>query len=426
MSGKTFITQIQAIWSRNTVLLSNFSYLSALQIATLLLPLITYPYLIRVLGEELYGLVVFTQVVAGYFGVFISFGFSMLGVQEVSIYRENKKKLSEIVSVITFTKSVCLLFSFVIIFAYLNLFNVQYKWLFALAFWVCLLDIVFPTWFFQGIEKMKFITIISLINKILFTILIFIVIKERNDVLWLPISNIVGTIVSGWLSFHLLRKEGVKFVFPTLQITWKYIQKSYHFFLSNVLIQIYANSNKAVVGYFLGMGAVAHYDLAEKIVNLIKIPQTLISQTVYPRVSADRNPFFVKKIFTLSIVVNLGLYLLLFLGAEYAVLLLGGEKMLPAVPIVRILGLLAPIVAISNVMGILTLVPFGYKKLFSQMIGISMISYLLMFAVIWGMNNINLYSLSAINVLVEIMVSVISVYFVYKSNILWKRNTTTS
>ncbi len=60
------------------------------------------------------------------------------------------------------------------------------------------------------------------------------------------------------------------------------------------------------------------------------------------------------------------------------------------------------------------------------MIGISMISYLLMFAVIWGMNNINLYSLSAINVLVEIMVSVISVYFVYKSNILWKRNTTTS
>lgn len=420
------IIKIREIWSRNVVLLSNFSYLSVLQVITLLFPLVTYPYLIRVLGEELYGLVIFSQVIAGYFNVVISFGFSMLGAREVSVHRADKAKLSEIVSTITFIKSVCLLFSFIVLLTYLSLFDVQNKWLFALAFWLCILDVVFPAWFFQGIEKMKFITIISLISRGMFSSLVFVLISSKDDVLWFPLSNLIGAVLSGWISFYFIRKEGVQFIFPSIRTVWEYIQGSYHFFLSNVLIQIYANSNKAIIGVFLGMGSVAHYDLAEKIVNLIRIPQGILSQTVFPRISATKSVSFIKRTFVLSVVMNVVLYVLLFVGAEQVVLFLGGADMLSAVPIVRILGLLAPVVAVSNVMGVLTLVPFGYNKLFTQMIVISVISYLLMFAVVWGGGSVTLYSLSCINVLVEVIVSIISVYFVCKSNILWKRDTIVS
>lgn len=402
----------------NTVLFSNFSYLSFLQVASLLIPLVTYPYLIRVLGKELYGLVVFTQVIAGYFTIFISFGFSISGAKEVSIYRDDKQKLSEIVSAISFVKLVFLALSFVVLLGYLMYVDVPHKLLYVLAFWVCITDLVFPIWFFQGIEKMKFITLISLVTRLVFIALIFVLVKGKDDVLWFPFANLIGALVSGVVSFYLIWKEGVRLILPSFSMIKESLKKSYHFFLSNVLVQIYANSNKAVIGVFLGMGAVAYYDLAEKIANLIRMPQGILSQTVFPRISATKSVDFVKKIFKVSVGLNVGLYVVLFFTAEYVVLWLGGKEMLVAVPVVRILGFLAPVVGVSNVMGMLTLIPFGFNKLFTQMIGISVVSYLLMFLIIWQTNNISIYSLSTINVLVEMVVSVISVYFVYKSNIL--------
>ncbi|MFJ1364959.1 oligosaccharide flippase family protein [Capnocytophaga canimorsus] len=419
---KDKVDNIKRFLNENFILLSNFSYLSLLHIVTLLIPLLTYPYLIRVLGKDLYGLVIFTQVIAGYFTIFISFGFSMFGAKEVSIHRDNKKKLSEILINISFIKSIFLLISFIVLLMYLLYTSSEHKSLYALAFWVCLLDVIFPAWFFQGIEKMKFITFTSLFARGIFVLFIFVLVKGQADILWLPISNMIGTIVSGIISFYLIKKEGIKFVLPNLSIIKGYIKRSYHFFLSNVLIQIYANSNKAIIGVFLGMGAVAYYDLAEKIVSLIRIPQGILSQTVFPRISMTKNTIFIKKIFNISIWLNVGLYIVLFFTANNAVLLLGGEEMLQAVSIVKILGLLAPIVAISNVMGILTLIPFGFNKLFTKMIGISVISYLLIFITLWMLNIVSVHSLSIANVLVEVIVSIISVYFVYKSNLIWKKN----
>lgn len=420
---KSFSGKIKNVIEGNKTLLSNFSYLSVLQISLLFIPLIAYPYLIRVLGKELYGLVIFTTVIAGYFTIFISFGFSMTGAKEVSIHRDNFQKLSEIVSAILIIKSVLLLVCFLVLYGYFILYPSPYQVLYYLAFGACLLDVIFPQWFFQGIEKMKFITMISLGARLVFLGLIFVFVEEQGDVLWFPLANLVATVISGTASFYLIKKEGVRFIVPSFSTIKHYIKESYHFFLSNVLIQIYVNSNKAIIGTFLGMGAVAYYDLAEKIVNLIRIPQGIISQVSFPRISSTKNTSFIKKILRFSLVINIFLYILLFFTAEYIVLLLGGKEMLSAVPIVQILGLLAPVVAVSNTMGILTLVPFGFNKLFTKMIGFSVVSYLAMFVAVWGLDIISVYSLSVVNVLTEVIVTIISIYFVYKTGVLWKKNT---
>lgn len=419
---KKIFSKVKSMVKDNQALVSNFSYLVILQISLLFIPLITYPYLIRVLGTELYGLVIFTTVVAGYFTVFISFGFSMTGAKEVSIHRNNSQKLSEIVSSILLIKLLLLLVCFLVLYGYFIFYPSPNQVLFYLAFGACLLDVIFPQWFFQGIEKMKFITIISLGAKLVFLGCVFVLVQEQSDVLWVPVANLIATIISGMASFYLIKKEGVRFIFPSFLIVKYFIKESYHFFLSNVLIQIYANSNKVIIGAFLGMGAVAYYDLAEKIVNLIRIPQGIISQVSFPRISSTKSTFFIKKILRVSIVINVFLYVILFVAAEYIVLLLGGEEMLSAVPIVQILGLLAPVVAVSNTMGVLTLIPFGFNKLFTKMIGVSVFSYLVMFAAVWSLDIISIYSLSMINVLTEVIVTIISVYFVYKTGVLW-RNT---
>lgn len=412
------IDVIKRVFINNKKVIENFSFLSILQIVNLLIPLVTYPYLIRVLGSELYGLVVFTQVVAGYFAILISFGFSTFGAKEISIHRDDKQKLSQIISNISFAKLVLLLIGFLGLGGYLFYVDTEYKWLYILAFWVCILDVVFPQWFFQGIEKMKFITLISLAARVVFVLLIFVLIKGKEDVLWFPISNLIGALVSGGVSFYLIYKEGVRFIFPSFRIIKDYVRESYHFFLSNVLIQIYVASNKLIIGHFLGMSALAYYDLAEKIVNLVRMPQNIISQVAFPRISATKSVSFVKKLFKISTLMNVVLYSLLFVFGRYLVLFLGGEAMLEALPVVFILGLYVPIVGISNVLGILILIPFGYKREFTRMTIYSVITYVLLLGVVFLMNKLSVESFAMINILTEVIVCIIAFYFVQKNKIL--------
>lgn len=412
------IGAIKEMIINNKKVIENFSFLSILQIVNLLIPLVTYPYLIRVLGSELYGLVVFTQVVAGYFAILISFGFSTFGAKEISIHRDDKQKLSQIISNISFVKLVLLLIGFLGLGGYLFYVDTEYKWLYILAFWVCILDVVFPQWFFQGIEKMKFITLISLAARVVFVLLIFVLIKGKEDVLWFPISNLIGALVSGAVSFYLIYKEGVRLIFPSFRIIKDYVKESYHFFLSNVLIQIYVASNKLIIGHFLGMSALAYYDLAEKIVNLVRMPQNIISQVAFPRISATKSVSFVKKLFKISTLMNVVLYALLFVFGRYLVLFLGGEAMLEALPVVFILGLYVPIVGISNVLGILILIPFGYKREFTRMTIYSVITYVLLLGVVFLMNKLSVESFAMINILTEVIVCIIAFYFVQKNKIL--------
>ena len=418
---KNLPKKIKNVIADNKILLSNFSYLSILQISLLFIPLISYPYLIRVLGKELYGLVIFTSVVAGYFTILISFGFSMMGAKEVSIHRSNSQKLSEIVSTISVIKIVLLLVCFLVLYGYLIFYPSPYQILYYLAFSACLLDVIFPQWFFQGIEKMKFITMISLGTRLIFLGCIFVFVQEQSDVLWFPAANLIATMISGGASFYLIKKEGVRLAIPSFSTIKHYIKESYHFFLSNVLIQIYVNSNKAIIGTFLGMGALAYYDLAEKIVNLFRIPQGILSQAVFPKVSAEKDSVFCKKILNVSLLANIILYTILFLSAEYIVMLLGGSDMLSAESIVRILGLYLPIVGVSNVLGVLVLIPFGYKVEFTLMTIISFVAYVLLLGIVFLFDIMTLEYMSTVNVITEIVVSLIAFYFVKKNNIFKKR-----
>lgn len=413
--------KIKKLIKENRTILSNFSYMSFLQVAVLLIPLVTYPYLIRVLGKDFFGLLVFTQTIAGYFTIFISFGFTMFGVREVSIYRENKEKLSEIVSTIFFLKSIFLLFCLGLLFLYFVFFGQEYRELYLLAFWLCLSDVIFPIWFFQGIEKMKFITIISLVSKFLVLVLTFVLIQSPSDLIWHPIVQLIGVVASGFFSFYVIKKEGLYFVFPTFKIMKEYVKKSYHFFISNVFIQVYGNSNKLIIGSFLGMRSLAYYDLVEKIINLTKTPQVILSQTLFPRISKDKNKDFIKKIFVISIFLNLFLYVFLYFSAKYIVLLLGGEEMLLVVPMIKLMGIIVPIVAVNNVFGVLTLASFGFEKLFTKSIMLTVVVHLLCFGLLWWFDGIELYNLIYLNILVDIVISSLCFYFVYQKEIIWNK-----
>ena len=395
-------------------IIENFSYLSVLQILSLITPLITYPYLVKTLGEVMYGTVVFAQAVVTYFNILVVFGFNFTAAKEVSIHRDNPRKLSEIISAVTIIKTLFLIISLSLISCYMFYISKMDYSLYYLSFWICVNEILFPTWFFQGIEEMKYITFINFGIRILFIGMIFVFIKSPEDYLFFPLLNGIGSLLAGIISFSLLYgKYKLQLIKVPLKRLIEYVKSSYHLFISNVSIQIYVNANKIIIGHFLGMREVTYYDLAEKITNMGKIPQSMISQVLYPKISLEKNSVFLRKVLKGSILMNVFLYLIVFLFSNQIVAYFGGNEI-----VLRILFLTVPIIGISNVLMVLTLLPFGYNKAFTKIVFLSAFFYSLIILILYGFDEISLYTLTATNVLVELIVSIIAFIYTRKNKLL--------
>ncbi|REC73941.1 oligosaccharide flippase family protein, partial [Chryseobacterium rhizosphaerae] len=152
-------------------LLENFVSLSALQLVGMLLPLITLPYILRVIGFEKYGVIVFSASLIAYFTALTDFSFRITATRDVAIYRDSPKKLNIIYSKVLTIKTLFLLISWLIIAIVVCLYPPFYenKEIYFYTSLLLLGYVLFPEWFFQGIEKMRYITYLNLGIKLFFT-----------------------------------------------------------------------------------------------------------------------------------------------------------------------------------------------------------------------------------------------------------------
>lgn len=398
-------------------LIQNFSYLSILQIFNILIPFLTYPYLIRILGKETYGLVVYAQVIVSYLLILVSFGFDTYAVKEVSINRDNKGKLSEIFSSVFILKSMIFFLSLIILGALLFCIPEAkgHHLLFWLSMWVCLNDVLFPTWFFQGMEKMKYITILTLISKSIFLAFIFILVKGPEDYLMVPLLYGVGAIISGIVaSYIIFRKENLTLFIPKIETIYKYFHESIDFFISYVFAKIFVSSNKFIIGTFLGLTELAYYDLADKIIALFRMPMDIVRVSIYPIVAKIKNVLIVKKTTIIMSVYAVLAVIILNIFAPLIVRLLGGTDMLPCLNILRIYSIIIITSNLSNYYITVGLWSFGYIKVFRNMMIISSVLYLAIYLIFWLFNSINLYTITLTPIIID-------VYLVFHIFIFWNK-----
>jgi len=399
------------------VLVSNFSYLSILQMITLLVPMITLPHLFRVLGDTIWGVVLFAQSIAFYLGILVSFGFSISATKDISIHRDNKSKLSEIVSSVFILKAVLFIISLLIIsiLIFTIPFFKDFKLLFFLSMWFCLYEFIFPIWYFQGLEKMKYITFINLGSRCVFLILIFVLIKEESDYLLVPIINGIGALFSGFMGMIIIfKKDKIKFFIPKIFVLTYYFKESLPIFISN-LSQLYIKMNKIIIGAFIGLDSVAYYDVAEKITNLMKTPISLISQTVFPKIVKDKNLSFIKKILKINLAIQFVLLLIVIAAAPFIVRLVSGKHIPVASTSLIILSLTVIPVAINNAMAVQTLLAFGFKKYFARSIIGSGIVYAVLVLNMYIFNIWYLYGICFAVLIAELATSLLSIYYVRKN-----------
>ena len=266
-------------------LTSNFISLTLLQALNYILPLITLPYLVKTLGIDNFGLLSFATATVAYFGILTDYGFNLTATKEISMNRDNKSKVVEVFSSVMSIKLLLLLFSFLLLNIVLFSFErFSEDWLiYLLSFGSVVGQFLFPIWFFQGMEKMRYMTYLNVISKLIFTIAIFLFIEEREDIYLVPLFFSLGGIVAGLLSLYIIYKEfNIEFRLQKLSTLKNYLVQGWHVFLSRFYVSMYTTTNLLLLGLFTNTTVVGYYSIAEKIVLAISGLYEPLNQTLYP------------------------------------------------------------------------------------------------------------------------------------------------
>ncbi|MEN8908006.1 MAG: flippase [Clostridiales bacterium] len=373
------VSKIQMIINKKDykVILENLISLSTLQVLNNLLPLFTMPYLVRVLGPGKYGIIAIAQAIMQYLINFTDYGFNLTATKDISINRHNKDKVNEI-----FTNVMIIKIFFMII-SFLALLTITFSFqkfrndsaIFILTFGMVIGNVFFPNWFFQGIEKMKYITYVNLISKLIFTFLVFIFINSKTDYLLVPLFYTMGFIISGIFSMFLIfKKFNVKIFRPSFLKIKEQLIDGFYVFLSTFILSLYSNTGVVVLGLLTNNVTVGYYSAGEKIIGALGRMLYPIQQAIFPymnkitHLSKANGIKFIRKVSLLVGSFTLFITLLMFTFSEFIITTLLGNNYSNSVNVFKILSLSLFFQSIALIFGIQTMLSLGYKKAYSIII----------------------------------------------------------
>lgn len=380
------------IISNNKVLVKNFTSLSLLQLANYIFPVITLPYLVRVLGPEKYGLINFAAAFSAYFVIITDYGFNLSATQEISVNRNDKEKVSEIFSSVLTIKIILFFLSSGIFFLIVNMFELfsNDAGLYSIMFIGVVGIVLFPLWVYQGVEKMKYILIINVAIRSVTIVSIFLLVKVENDYLLLAVIYTITQVMTGITGlFFAIRKFDLRYLFPSKVQLLEQLKKGWNLFLSSIWINLYTTSNVFILGLFAPNSVVGYYSAADKVRIAFQGILSSMSQSVFPYVnkllaeSYQKFISFNRKLLKISVIIGIIISSSLFLFAEPIVKIVLGNEYSPSVIVLRIIAWLPLIIFLSNVFGIQTMLPLNYQKRFSQILFLAaLINLMISFSIV--------------------------------------------
>jgi len=270
------------------VVLENFFSLSTLQGINYLLPLLVLPYLVRVIGPEKFGLIAFAQAFIQYFMIITDYGFSLTATKKISLCKV-KEEACTIFSTVMTVKFILAAISYLILLLLINIVpRFKSDWLvYLFSFGAVIGNTLFPVWFFQGTEKMKYIAIINIAGGIVYAASIFIFVRAPSDYLLVPLLNSLYFIITGLFGLYVAFKEfDLEFIFQSYSDIKQELRTGWNIFISVLAINAYTATRVFAVGLLTNNIITGYYSIAERICGVVQtFPLASLSQAIYPRIS---------------------------------------------------------------------------------------------------------------------------------------------
>lgn len=341
--------------SQKGTLLTNTVMLYILTFSNYLLSLVVVPYESRVLDPALFGLLGTANAIMLYFQLVMDFGYLLSGTQEVARCREDKQALSRIFTAVTMGKLLLIVISAV---ALQVLCSVIPTWgdkrlLLTLFFIATALNSLLPDYLYRGMERMSSITVRTVCIKVFFTIGIFVVLKQPDDIWKIPLVTAVGNLAAVAATLvHLKRKLGIRLQKPDLRQARETMARSATFFYSRIATTAYSALNTVILDIISGTGAVVgFYNSADKLIATGKSALTPISDSLYPYMVKNRDFKLVKKVLLVLEPCIFVFCTLCFIWAEPLCLLFFGPEYAPAGNVLRAMLPVGVLVLPSYILG---------------------------------------------------------------------------
>lgn len=396
----------------------NYIYNVSYQILTLILPLITTPYVSRVLGAENLGIYGFTLSIATYFILFGTLGISMYAQREIAYVQDDKHKRSKLFWEIFIFRFITMLISIcVYYFLYIN--GSQYK-IYYVVLTIEMIAVIFDiSWLFQGLEDFKKTVTRNLIIKIISIISIFTFVKDEKDIINYFIIYVASNLIGNMSLWLYLPKYINKIKVRELQIL-KHLRPTISLFIPQIAIQIYTLLDKTMLGIFIeDKKEVGYYDQAQKIIRMLLTVVTSLGAVMLPRIAntfanGDRKLIneYTKRSFNFVYFLSIPMVFGMILVAKDFVPLFFGQGYEKVAILISIISPVLILIGLSNVTGMQYLLPTKRQKEFSLSVIIgAIVNFIINIIFIMKYQSIGA---SISTVIAEAIVTIAQLYFLRK------------
>ena len=411
-------------------LFKNIASLFGIQGMNYLIPLITLPYLVRVLDPVGYGSLGFSLAIVQYCCMLTDYGFNLSATQQIAVHRDDKGKVSKLFWSVLACKAGMALFSLLIVSVaiyFVPKLNDVSIIIFS-GLLMVLGNVLFPTWLFQGKEKMGWIAISNITARLLAIPLIFIFVNKPEHAHVAALITSLTTILAGCIGLYFVwRQKWVEWYKPTRLDLIEMLRDGWHVFISTASISLYTTSTTVILGFISGPVAVGYFVAADKLRQAVQGLISPISQSFYPRINATMRKstnegfLLIRKFLKWQGAFTLCLSIVLFLSAPLLISLAYGKQYDASVPVLMLMAWLPFIVGLSNIFGIQTLLVLGHKEIFSKIL---MMAGIINIILILPLTYFNAAVGAATSVLLtEIIVTTIMIVVIIKKKIpLFKGN----
>lgn len=322
---------------RSNKIAYNASMLMLLNIAKMVFPFLTLPYLTRVLSVEAYGVVAYVKAVMNYMQIIVDFGFILSATKLVAQNQNDKMKLGLIIGNNILAKLILAGFAgiFLIIFS-INVPILKENMLYVLlSFLPVIMTIFLLDFFFRGIEKMQIITVRFIVMKGISTAMTFALVRDDSTMLLIPILDLLGSVAAVLLVLLEVKKLGIKIRYAGLKACISSLKESFVYFMSNIASTTFNVFNTLVSGIVLSAVDVAYWSVTMQIVNAVQALYTPISDAIYPEMIKNKNISVINKTIKIFTPIIIAGCIMVFLFADLGLYILGGEKYVNAAPILK-------------------------------------------------------------------------------------------
>lgn len=399
----------------------NLLYNILLNVLSVISPLITAPYVARVLEPDGVGLLNFSGTYAGYFALVAALGIPTYGVRQVSKYRDNNEKLSKVVSqlmTIAVITTLLVTFVFFMSIAFVGQLTENYI-VFLVSGFSLYLSPIKVNWFFQGLEEFGYITLRTLITQIIGLICLFIFVHDKNDLIILIVIGLAGGLLADICNFVKMWNSGIRIKFTTDGLG-EHIKHLLILFASSIAISIYTILDTIMLGFISDYNEVGYYNYAVRLSKLLLMLVTSLSMVAVPRISyyMEQKEFgkineLVNKSFSfvsfLAFPVAIGL---MCVASTFVPLFLGEKYMGTVVPLV-IMSLLIIAIGLNNLTGVQILIGMGYDKLFLYSVITGTLTNFSLNCLL--IPNFGAVGASVSSVVAEFLILFVTTFYVYKA-----------